>query len=424
MVAPWTNVSASFTVIFWAKPEVAQYGTTGYVFFPSPTPYGSATASSSIAMGWNGIELGETTSSTPTTVFTLTQTANNFTISGWTLVAVVYDDNQPSLYINGVLVGTGPKSTYTVHPGVDTPDSTAKMITRFNGDIAGLEVVGRSLSTSDILRTYVNGLPPPGRPKALSLRPQGQVLIRESGTHSFESSNGQNTTVEVPVLRQTVINSTWTLTLPAIRLPPGRNGTDLDLRLPKLISLKDHPNFDVAHFSGTMTYRNTFHLPASSYTTSQQARRWLLTLGRLENIANVTVNNCNLGISWLPPYELDVTECVHTYGSNTLVVEVTNIWPNRLIDDETLPPEASYNSTTEDFSVNAWPDWFVAGLNGTAYDGDGAESTWGEVGFQKKPGERVTFTAWKHYNATYPLFESGLMGPVTISEAALVTIGA
>ena len=38
-------------------------------------------------------------------------------LEDWTHIAVVYRDAQPSLYVNGQLVHTGLKSTYTVLPG-------------------------------------------------------------------------------------------------------------------------------------------------------------------------------------------------------------------------------------------------------------------------------------------------------------------
>jgi len=38
-------------------------------------------------------------------------------------------------------------------------------------------------------------------------------------------------------------------------------------------------------------------------------------------------------------------------------------------------------------------------------------------------GNRVTFSAWKHYNSTNLLFESGLLGPVTLTKATVVTVG-
>jgi hypothetical protein len=55
-----------------------------------------------------------------------------------------------------------------------------------------------------------------------------------------------------------------------------------------------------------------------------------------------------------------------------------------------------------------------------------ADSIWGMRSGavrNEKHGNRVTFSAWKHYNSTNPLFESGLLGPVTLTKATVVTVG-
>lgn len=57
---PYADVSSSFSISVWAKPEIAQFGTTGYIFYPSTaSSYGSNHALTSIAIGWNGIKLGK-----------------------------------------------------------------------------------------------------------------------------------------------------------------------------------------------------------------------------------------------------------------------------------------------------------------------------------------------------------------------------
>ncbi|OCK88316.1 glycoside hydrolase family 106 protein [Cenococcum geophilum 1.58] len=291
---PYANVSSSFLILVWAKPEIAQFGTTGYLFYPSTaSSYGSNHALTSIAMGWNGIKLERPPRRRP----------QRFTISGWTHICVVYNSNLLSLYINGELVATGLKSAYTVHPGVGTPNATTKMINRFEGDIAGLTVLSSALSAVDVTAIFskVTSMP---------------------------------------------INSSWTVGFLA----------------------EHHSDFDVAHFSGTATYTASFALSSIDKPSST---RYLLNLGRVENIASINVTS------------------VIRRGQNKLQVEVTNCWPNRLIGDENLPKEATYNSTIQDYAH----------------------------------GNRVTFSAWKHYNSTNLLFESGLLGPVTLTKATVVTVG-
>ncbi|WAO87387.1 Hypothetical protein NCS54_00469400 [Fusarium falciforme] len=325
VATPHQNISSSFAVTLWAKPEVAQFGTSNYIIYPTSS-YGNGHASMSLSLGTNGIQIGEATTSSPETVIGLTETANNFAISGWTHFAIMYENDTPSLYINGEIISKGTKSSNIVHPGLGQPDAPARMTKRFDGDLAGLE----------------------------------------------------------------------------------------------LKSLKDHEDFDVAHFSGTATYRTKFQLPNDHGTkTSKGAKtRVLLNLGRVENIASVKVNGKDQGLVWLSPYEVDIASAVRSSRTNTLEVKVTNCWPNRLIGDEKLPVENKYNSTRQNFAIEEWPDWFAKGLDGRGYN-NGDE--FGNDG-TRKPGDRVTFTSWKHYDESSPLFESGLLGPVTVTGAELVDI--
>ena len=45
---------------------------------------------------------------------------------------------------------------------------------------------------------------------------------------------------------------------------------------------------------------------------------------------------------WKPPFRVNVTAAAKP-GVNKLVVKVTNLWPNRLIGDEQLPPDCEWN---------------------------------------------------------------------------------
>jgi len=63
-----------------------------------------------------------------------------------------------------------------------------------------------------------------------------------------------------------------------------------------------------------------------------------LDLGRVRNVAEVTLNDKRLGICWTSPARIEVTDILRP-GANSLVVEVTNLWANRMIGDGKLPPE-------------------------------------------------------------------------------------
>lgn len=408
---PWINVSSSFTVSFWAKPETFQFKKTGYIFYPTyDAAYGSNHALTAVALGGNGIQLLEATASTLSTVLSLATSNGNFNISGWTYFAIVYDEDKPSLYVDGKLAGTGSKSAYTVHPGLDTPDSTLKMNNRFVGDIEGMQLLSRTLQASEIEEAYSLGLPAPDPSFPVSFG-VNTALFRQDGDYELSMLGNKSKTIHIEDTAVLKVNSSWTVIIPSVGLPASRADDDLTFVLEDLQSLKDHPDFDVAHFSGSARYTTSINVPQD--VSADPGNRYLLDLGRVENIAHVIVNNQSMGISWFQPYELDVTSAIVAGDANIIIVEVTNCWPNRLIGDEYLPAESTYNSTTQNFAVEVWPDWFKEAMwsnSSNTFDNTNR-------GSERKPGERVTFAAWKHFYANDHLFESGLLGPVTLIKA-------
>ena len=87
-----------------------------------------------------------------------------------------------------------------------------------------------------------------------------------------------------------------------------------------------------AAFSGTATYACTLKLEAPAADS-----RLLLDLGRVADIAEVTVNGHALPPRWAPPFRFDLTEKIRA-GANRIEVAVTNTWHNRLAHDAALRP--------------------------------------------------------------------------------------
>lgn len=117
-VAPWANVSGTWTLSTWAKPEVAEYGQTGDLFYPpDANAYGAGHSAAGLYFALNGLELVEASTSSAKVIGSLPGpwTGN------WTHIAVVYRDNLPKVYVNGALLFTGTKSAFIVHPGCKFP---------------------------------------------------------------------------------------------------------------------------------------------------------------------------------------------------------------------------------------------------------------------------------------------------------------
>ena len=177
----------------------------------------------------------------------------------------------------------------------------------------------------------------------------------------------------------------------AVTFPPG-GGAPPSVTFDHLISWPDHADAGVRYFSGTATYRTTVTVTADQLADGREV--WL-DLGAVKNFADVTVDGRPFATLWKPPFRLNVTAAVHA-GDNELSVAVTNLWPNRLIGDEQLPPDCQWKGNR----LAAWPQWLLDG--------------------KPSPTGRLTFTTWRHVKKSDPLLPSGLLGPVTVRSAVVV----
>ena len=163
---------------------------------------------------------------------------------------------------------------------------------------------------------------------------------------------------------------------------------------------------EIKHYSGTAIYTTSFKIAKGLLKPDSQFQ---LNLGKVNVIAKVILNGKDVGVSWLAPYYVNVTEVLKE-GENNLVIEVTNQWTNRLIGDEKLP-------------------------NQTGYDVRRGQPGFGEAEFRGKfkkmpewfrnneplpEGPRKTFSAYGFQKPTDELLPSGLLGPVTISASKII----
>jgi hypothetical protein len=84
-------------------------------------------------------------------------------------------------------------------------------------------------------------------------------------------------------------------------------------------------------FSGTATYTTSFTIDKI-----QLGSHFSINLGAVNMIAKVTLNGKYLGTVWCDPYQLDLTGAIAP-GKNSLKVEVTSTWFNRLAYDASMP---------------------------------------------------------------------------------------
>jgi hypothetical protein len=181
-----------------------------------------------------------------------------------------------------------------------------------------------------------------------------------------------------------------------VTFDPEWGGPDTPLTFERLDDWSERPEQGIRHYSGTAVYRTTFKMPAKQTASNPQAEarnprpRVLLDLGVVHELAQVRLNGKDLGIAWKRPFRVDLTDALRA-GANELEIRVTNLWPNRLIGDESLPPDSDRNP---DGTHKAWPQWLLDG--------------------ESSPTGRYTFATWQPYKKSSPLLPSGLFGPVTL----------
>ncbi len=396
------DVANSFTVCAWIKPEVEVplpigpgpgflRGATSFVVYPPEgvRRHGQGHACAGLMAGRNGVVVYERDSGTPRPVLTVPAP-----LSGWTHVALVYRDGAPSLYLNGSLARQGQRSQFTVHAVVGEAPGDLE-VPYFEGEMCEPQVFSEALGDQRIAQLAAAGPPEPEGPPPVepvrSAKPA--LLLWREGRYQLRSGDGRVIGFEIAGLGEPVtVPGPW-----RVSFPPGL-GAPPEITLPELVSLHRHPDPAVRYFSGTATYYNRFRVDGAG-----QGRRLYLDLGRVEVIAEVRLNGRNLGILWKPPFRVDITQAARP-GDNELQVLVTNLWINRLIGDEHLPPEGEYGEggagTMAAGAIRRLPEWYLQGK-------------------PKPPGGRITFTTWKHHSKDSPLVESGLIGPVRLRWAAV-----
>jgi hypothetical protein len=138
-------------------------------------------------------------------------------------------------------------------------------------------------------------------------------------------------------------------------------GAPATAHLDALRSLTENADPGIRYFSGTATYRTSFVLPRGA----RPGASLMLDLGKVGDVAEVSVNGKPVGYAWKAPYRVDIGKAIKA-GRNQLEVKVADLWVNRLIGDA-------------------------------------------------QPGaKKITYTTMQTYLPTAPLRPSGLLGPVTV----------
>lgn len=383
----YPTIQNNFSVALWVKPDTYAHPNKSMIFHPPQGEllYGKGHTAVGMSAGQNGVILYERSKGKSTVVL-----VSNKPLEGWTHLALVYEEGKPVLYQNGVQVASVPGSKMFVHPGWNTPALDEQYNSYFEGNLTDKYTANRSLSSSEVKDLYDRGLPQP--PAPFPIQWTGSIneglLCFANGMYRINTGEVEHKFV-VNQVREVPIEGEWQLHFQKDR------GVDRIVVLPKLISLHKHTDFNIKHFSGTVSYIRQVYCDK---TFLAKHRKIFLDLGRVEVLAEVMINGTVVGNIWKEPYVLDVSNALKQ-GNNTLCIKVSTLWPNRLIGDEYLPLENDYS---EHQFIRKLPSWYYNN--------------------QVKPGRRVSFATWKHFNKQAPLLEAGLLGPVKWLIAPIIAL--
>lgn len=129
--------------------------------------------------------------------------------------------------------------------------------------------------------------------------------------------NGKNFADKTPV--QT-IDGAWTVAFNTKMDAPAK------VEFKTLSDWTANENKNIQYYGGTATYKKTFEF-AGDITKPN-----FINLGRVEKMASVRVNGKSLGTVWCYPYQIDISKALKK-GTNTLEIDITNPWWNRIVGD-------------------------------------------------------------------------------------------
>ncbi len=162
-----------------------------------------------------------------------------------------------------------------------------------------------------------------------------QMVTGKTGSYSFHWADGKTQTLKLTdEISSIPISDDWT-----VHFDPAWGG-------PKTVVFKELRSWTtmaderIKYYSGSAVYEKTFTFKQRNL----KRKKVVLDLGNLHEIAVVTLNGHRFDLCWAAPYQLDVTGYLRS-GANTLKIEITNLWPNRLIGDRNLPLDKRLTKT-------------------------------------------------------------------------------
>lgn len=161
-------------------------------------------------------------------------------------------------------------------------------------------------------------------------------------------------------------------------------GAPAETQFATLKSWTDSAEEGIKYFSGTASYQKSLDIAAGK---TGPGRHVYVDLGGLREVGEVVLNGQPLGIVWKAPFRVDLTPAARA-GKNELIVNITNLWINRLVGD-TLTKGKRYTRS----NIDRGEGW-----------GELPSGLLGPVKLLYVPGEGQVWA------------DGGLSGPVTVPD--------
>lgn len=143
----WVNPTATITLHSQSTSgTTGTGGTNGFVIFPAQgtANFGTNTAGAGFSVGTNGVCVFEHDASYIPSLLTWSGT-----LTGWNHIAIVYENKQPKLYVNGKLVATGLTSTKT-NVYASNSEIGSGAYGNFSGSLDEIKIWNTALSQTEI----------------------------------------------------------------------------------------------------------------------------------------------------------------------------------------------------------------------------------------------------------------------------------
>ncbi len=245
---------------------------------------------------------------------------------------------------------------------------------------------GRSVEIWNPYSKAMNAMEGCGR-YGLTIEPYGSrfLIFRPGNTTKAAESRFR-------VERTVPVDDAWTLDFPE---------TDT-VRLDSLMSWTELEESGMKYFSGTATYRTCVNIDGK--LLKDKAGRVMLSLGKVKDMARVRVNGHDVALMWKSPFICNISEYVRK-GRNEIEIDVTNLWPNRMIGDEHEPDDLEWSDPEVYGFAPGAPEIGRFLLN---------NPEWLRLGLPRPSKGRKTVGCFKYFRADSPLLPSGIFGPVEL----------